>query len=111
MEATSVEATLCIGADTISASRPGARTEALEEYVKRLKRLEEITRSFKGVERAYAIQAGREVQITVLPDIVDDDQLVNLARDITKRIEKELSYPGKIKVTLVREKRVFEYAV
>lgn len=111
MEPTTVEGTLCIGADTISASRPGARIEALGEYLKRLKRLEEITHSFPGVDRAFAIQAGREVQITVLPDIVDDDQLVNLARDITQRIEQELSYPGRIKVTLVREKRVVEYAV
>ncbi len=111
MEPTTVESTLCIGADTISASRPGARIEALGEYMKRLKRLEEITLNFPGVERAFAIQAGREVQITVLPDLVDDDQLTNLARDITKRIEQELSYPGRIKVTLLREKRVVEYAV
>ncbi len=111
MEPSSVEALLCIGADTISASRPGARVEALGEYMKRLKRLEEIVHSFRGVERAFVIQAGREVQITVLPDIVDDDQLVNLARDIAQRIQKELSYPGRIKVTLLREKRAVEYAV
>jgi len=110
MEPTTIEGSLCSAADTVSASRPGARIEAVEEYVKRLKKLEEIAVEFPGVEKAYAMQAGREVRVVVLPDIVDDDGLMNLARDLTKRIEQELTYPGKIKVTLIREKRVIEYA-
>lgn len=106
-----VEASLCSAADAISASRPGARTEAVEEYVKRLRKLEDLAYDFPGVEKAYAMQAGREIRIVVLPDMVDDDGIVNLARDLTKRIEDELSYPGKIKVTVIREKRIVEYAV
>lgn len=111
MPPTSVEARLCSVADALSASRPGARIEAVEEYVKRLKRLEEIAYEFPGVEKAYAMQAGREVLVVVLPDVIDDDGSMTLARDITKRIENELSYPGKIKVTVIREKRIVEYAV
>lgn len=111
MEPTTVEGSLCSAADSVSASRPGARIEAVEEYVKRLKKLEDIAQEFNGVEKAYAMQAGREVRIVVLPDVVDDDGIVNLARSLTKRIEEELSYPGKIKVTVIREKRVVEYAV
>jgi ribonuclease Y len=111
VEPLTVEASLCSAADAISASRPGARIEAVEEYVKRLKKLEDIAYDFPGVEKAYAMQAGREIRIVVLPDRVDDDGIVNLARDITKRIELELSYPGKIKVTVIREKRIVEYAV
>lgn len=111
MDPQTVEASLCSAADTISASRPGARTEAVEEYIKRLKKLEDIAYDFPGVEKAYAMQAGREVRIVVLPDMVDDDGIVNLARDLTKRIEQEVSYPGKIKVTVIREKRIVEYAV
>lgn len=111
MDPTTVEGSLCSSADAISASRPGARIEAVEEYIKRLKRLEDIAFEFPGIDKAYAMQAGREVRIVVLPDIVDDDGVVNLARDLTKRIEQELSYPGKIKVTVIREKRVVEYAV
>jgi len=111
MEPISVEASLCSAADAISASRPGARAEAVEEYIKRLKRLEDIAFEFPGIDKAYAMQAGREVRIVVLPDMIDDDGVVNLARDLTKRIENELSYPGKIKVTVIREKRVVEYAV
>lgn len=107
----SPEAWLCGAADKISASRPGARIEAVEEYIKRLERLEDLAFEFPAVERAYAMQAGREVRIVVLPDMIDDDGLVNLARDLTKRIERELNYPGKIKVTVIREKRVVEYAV
>lgn len=111
MEPMTIEGSLCSAADAISASRPGARIEALEEYVKRLKKLEEIATEHTGVERAYAMQAGREVRIVVLPDSIDDDGLVNLARTITKRIETEMNYPGKIKVTAIREKRVVEYAM
>ena len=111
MEPSTVEGSLCSAADAISASRPGARTEAVEEYVKRLKRLEDLAYDFPGVEKAYAMQAGREVRIIVLPDMIDDDGIVNLARDLTKRIEQELSYPGKIKVTVIREKRIVEYAM
>lgn len=110
MDPTTVEASFCSAADAISASRPGARIEAVEEYIKRLKRLEEIACGFPGVEKAYAMQAGREVRTVVLPDVIDDDGLVNLARDLAKRIEKELAYPGRIKVTVIREKRAIEYA-
>jgi ribonucrease Y len=106
-----VEADLCSAADAISASREGARIEAVEEYIKRLKKLEDMALEFSGIEKAYAMQAGREIRIVVLPDKVDDVGVVTLARDLTKRIEQELSYPGKIKVTVIREKRVVEYAV
>lgn len=106
-----IEADLCSAADAISASRVGARIEAVEEYIKRLKKLEDIALEYPGIEKAYAMQAGREIRIVVLPDEIDDAGVVNLARDLTKRIEKELSYPGKIKVTVIREKRVVEYAV
>lgn len=111
MEPQTIEASLCSAADTISASRPGARIEAVEEYIKRLQKLEEIAYCFPGVDKAYAMQAGREVRIVVLPEMIDDDGIINLARDMTKRIEQDLSYPGKIKVTVIREKRVVEYAV
>jgi ribonuclease Y len=111
MEATTIEGSLCVAADAISASRPGARIEAIEEYVKRLKKLEEIATSFSGVYRAYAMQAGREVRVIVVPEEVDDDGLITLARDLTKRIEQEVSYPGKVKVTAIREKRVIHYAL
>ncbi len=111
MEPCSIEGSLCSAADAISASRPGARIEAVEEYIKRLRRLEEIAGEFNGVEKAYAMQAGREIRIAVLPDLIDDDGVINLARNLTKRIEKELNYPGKIKVTVIREKRAVEYAI
>lgn len=111
MDALTVEGSLCSSADTISASRPGARIEAVEEYVKRLKKLEDLAYDFPGVEKAYAMQAGREIRIIVLPDMIDDDGIAHLARDLTKRIEQELNYPGKIKVTVIREKRAVEYAV
>jgi len=107
----SIEADLCSAADAISASREGARIEAVEEYIKRLKNLEDLAYEFPGIEKAYAMQAGREIRIIVLPDQIDDAGMINLARDITKRIEQELRYPGKIKVTVIREKRVIEYAV
>lgn len=110
MEAMTIEGSLCSSADAISASRPGARIEAVGEYIKRLQRLEDMALEIPGVERAYAMQAGREVRIIVQPDIIDDDGLVTLARDLTKKIEKDLNYPGRIKVTVLREKRVVEYA-
>lgn len=111
MEAMTLEGSLCSAADAISASRPGARIEAVEEYIKRLTKLEDIAAEFAGVGKAYAMQAGRELRVFVVPSIIDDDGLVYLARDLTKRIEQELSYPGKIKVTVSREKRVVEYAI
>lgn len=111
MEPTTVEGSLCSAADTISASRQGARSELVEEYIKRLKRLESLACSFNGVEKAYAMQAGREIRVVVLPDLIDDDGVTNLAKDLTKRIEQELSYPGKIKVTVIRETRTVEYAM
>ena len=97
-------------ADTISAARPGARRETLETYIKRLQKLEEIATSFKGVEKSFAIQAGREVRIMVVPEEIDDNGLVLLARDVTKRIENDLEYPGQIKVSIIRETRATEYA-
>lgn len=106
-----VEGSLCAIADALSAARPGARVEAIEEYLKRLRKLEEIALGFAGVERAYAMQAGREVQVSVLPDAIDDNEINRLSRDIARSIEKELSYPGKIKVTVVRERRVTQYAL
>ncbi len=97
-------------ADAISAARPGARRENLESYIKRLENLEEIAKGFSGVESSFAIQAGREVRIMVKPDVIDDDQLVILARDISAKIENELDYPGQIKVNVVRESRAIDYA-
>ena len=95
---------------TISAARPGARRETLETYTNRLKQLEDITNSFKGVEKSFAIQAGREVRIMVVPEQVSDSEMVLLARDISKQIEAELEYPGQIKVNVIRESRVTDYA-
>lgn len=111
MVPTTIEASLCSAADALSASRPGARLEAIEEYVKRLSDLESLAMEYPGVEKAYAMQAGRELRIIVVPDQLDDDGTMNLARDVKKRIEHEMSYPGKIKVTVIREKRAVEYAV
>jgi len=110
MEATSVIAMLVGAADALSAARPGARRETLETYIKRLERLEEISESFEGVEKSYAIQAGREIRVMVQPEKVDDTEAFRLARDITKKIENELDYPGHIKVTVIRETRAVEYA-
>jgi len=110
VEPKSVEAVLVLAADAISASRPGVRRETLESYVKRLERLEDIANSFPEVQKSYAIQAGREIRIMVEADKASDAQAVQLARDVSKRIEKELEYPGQIKVTVIREKRAVEYA-
>jgi ribonucrease Y len=109
-EATSVIAVLVRAADALSAARPGARRETLEAYIKRLEKLEEICDSFDGVEKSYAIQAGRECRIIVKPDEVDDAEAVRLSREITKQIESQLDYPGHIKVTVIRETRSVEYA-
>ncbi|MFO7173479.1 MAG: ribonuclease Y [Bacillota bacterium] len=110
VEPRSVESVLVTAADAISASRPGARRETLESYIKRLEKLEQISESFEGVEKAYAIQAGREVRVMVKPDRVDDYGTIKLSREIARRIENELEYPGQIKVTVIRESRAVEYA-
>jgi ribonuclease Y len=110
VEPESLIACIVQAADAISAARPGARRETLETYTNRLKQLEDITNSFKGVDKSYAIQAGREVRIMVLPDHVSDADMVLLARDISKQIEAELEYPGQIKVNVIRESRVVDYA-
>ena len=110
VEPQTLEAVLVQAADAISASRPGARRETLEAYIKRLESLETIADSFEGVEKSFAIQAGREVRIIVKPDKISDDQMTVLARDVSKRIEDEMDYPGQIKVNIIREKRVVDYA-
>ena len=110
VEPQTVIACLVQAADAISAARPGARRENLENYIKRLEKLEEVTSSFQGVEKSYAIQAGREVRIIIQPEKVSEDEMVLLARDIAQRIENELEYPGQIKVHLLREVKVVEYA-
>ena len=110
VEPTSLIACIVQAADTISAARPGARRETLETYTNRLKQLEDIANSFKGVEKSFAIQAGREVRVMVVPDQVDDAAMVLMARDISRQIEAELEYPGQIKVNVIRESRVTEYA-
>ena len=109
-EPTSLIACLVQAADTISAARPGARRETLETYTNRLKQLEDIANAFKGVDKSFAIQAGREIRVMVVPDQVDDATMVLLARDISKQIEAELEYPGQIKVNVIRESRVTDYA-
>ena len=110
VEPQTLEAVLVQAADAISASRPGARRETLEAYIKRLENLESIADSFDGVEKSFAIQAGREVRIIVKPDKITDDQMTVLARNVSKRIEDEMDYPGQIKVNIIREKRVVDYA-
>lgn len=110
VEPLTMEAVLVQAADAISASRPGARRETLENYIKRLEKLEEIADSFEGVEKSFAIQAGREVRIIVKPESVDEDKMTIMARDIAKRIEDEMDYPGQIKVNVIRETRAIEYA-
>ena len=106
VEPKSVEAVLVAAADAVSAARPGARRETLETYTNRLKQLEDITNSFKGVDKSFAIQAGREVRIMVVPEQVSDDDMVLMAREISKKLE----YPGQIKVNVIRESRVTDYA-
>ena len=110
VEPTSLISCIVQAADTISAARPGARRETLETYANRLKQLEDITNSFKGVDKSFAIQAGREVRIMVVPEQISDDDMILLARDVSKRIEDELEYPGQIKVNVIRESRVTDYA-
>ena len=110
VEAKTIVACLVQAADAISAARPGARKENVEYYIKRLEKLEELSSSFPGVDKAYAIQAGREVRVMIKPEEVSEDRMVILAREIAKKIEDELEYPGQIKVNLIRETKAIEYA-
>ena len=110
VEPESLIACIVQAADTISAARPGARRETLETYTNRLKQLEDITNSFKGVEKSFAIQAGREIRVMVIPEVVSDSDMVLMARDISKQIESQMEYPGQIKVSVIRESRVVDYA-
>ena len=110
VEPESLIACVVQAADTISAARPGARRETIETYTNRLKQLEDITNQFKGVDKSFAIQAGREIRVMVVPEQVSDDDMVLLARDIAKQIEFELEYPGQIKVNVIRESRATDYA-
>jgi ribonuclease Y len=110
IDSTSVAGFIVAAADAISSSRPGARRESLEQHLKRLEALETVASSFPGVEKSFAIQAGREVRIMVKPQDIDDLSTVTLARDIVKKIEENLAYPGQIKVTVIRETRAVDYA-
>jgi ribonuclease Y len=110
VEMQTLEAILVQAADAISAARPGARRETLEAYIKRLEKLEEIANSYEGVEKSYAIQAGREVRIMVKPELIDDAGMIELSRNLVKKIESELEYPGQIKVNVIRETRAIDYA-
>ncbi len=110
VEMKSLEAAIVQSADAVSAARPGARRETLENYIKRLENLEEIANSYEGVEKSYAIQAGREIRIIVKPDQVDDVQAMAMARNIVKQIEEEMEYPGQIKINVIRETRSIDYA-
>ena len=110
VEPESLIACIVQAADTISAARPGARRETLETYSNRLKQLEDISNGFKGVEKSFAIQAGREIRVMVVPEQVSDADMVLMARDISKKIEAEMEYPGQIKVNVIRESRVTDYA-
>ena len=110
VEPKSLEAVLVQAADAISASRPGARRETVETYIKRLQELETIADSFNGVDKSFAIQAGREIRLIVKPDKISDNDMVILARDVAKKIEADMEYPGQIKVNVIRETRAIEYA-
>lgn len=110
VEPQSLIACLVQAADAISAARPGARRETLETYSNRLKQLEDIANNFKGVDKSFAIQAGREIRIMVVPEQISDADMVLLARDVSKQIENDLEYPGQIKVNVIRESRVTDYA-
>ena len=110
VEPKTVIAVLVQAADAVSAARPGARRENVENYIRRLQKLEELTGSYPGVEKAYAIQAGREVRIMVKPEEVSEDNMILLARDVAKKIEAELEYPGQIKVNVIRETKAVEFA-
>jgi ribonuclease Y len=110
VEAKTVIACIVQAADAISAARPGARRENIENYIKRLEKLESIANEFNGVEQSFAIQAGREIRIMVKPEVISDDQMVITAHEIVKRIENELEYPGQVKVHVIRESRAIDYA-
>ena len=110
VEPSTVEALLVQAGDAISAAKPGARRESVENYIKRLENLEEIANSFDGIEKSFAIQAGREIRVLVKPEVIDEDKMLLTSKAIVKKIQEELEYPGTIKVNLIRETRVVDYA-